>query len=53
MKLIWEESLKKRLKIYGYIIVIPIVLLLLTGLLVGSMGLIGDLIAKPQLNRMR
>ncbi|MCH7760707.1 hypothetical protein IIA15_04805 [candidate division TA06 bacterium] len=53
MKLIWEESLKKRLKIYGYIIVIPIILLILVGLLVGSMGLIGDLIAKPRLNEMR
>ena len=49
MKLFWEESLKKRLKIYGLILAIPVGLLLLIGLI----GFVGDLIAKPQLNKMR
>ena len=53
MKLFWEPSLKKRLKNYSLVIGISIVLVVLIGLLVGSMGFVGDLIAKPHLNRMR
>jgi hypothetical protein len=52
MKL-WEKSAKRRFKIYGLILGIPIVFLLMVGLLVESIGYVGDLRAKPHLNRMK
>src|SRR3990172_1241962 len=52
MKLLWDEGLKRRIRIYLTIVAIPILLLFVLVILVGTMGIVGDLIAKPKLNRM-
>jgi hypothetical protein len=53
MKLFGDEGLKKRLKTYWLIIIIPIIIIILAGLLVRAVGLVGDIIAKPRLNQLR